>query len=551
MGSSNINRIHPELFLKTALFLFFFSLSYILYAENKQQVFPLSWNKYEALDMLLLESGLTISSTLKPFSADEVEHYLKKIDPSRLSEAGRETYNKIKDELKPRPLYREGSSFAVDASLNINIESYRHTNNDVKWQYGYEKRLPMVEAPLDFWLFNDLYADVTLTMKEDHRLTDEVKDNYWNIISKENNFKELDVGIPCRAFLSIGNSNWRATYGRDRITMGNGTTGNMMLSDYSDFYDFLFVTTYWNYFKFSAGYIYLEPWLNPSEKALEPFPNRIKYYGERYKAFLFHRLEMRFWEKVNFSIAEGLVMGGMYPQIRDFNFLALFHSWYEYERSNGALEADLEITPYRWINIHGQFFLNEYQTKYEANTNSYPTALGYLGGVNGYYPVKTGYIKAGFEWAKTDPLLYNRYNPFLKFTTRRRIWSYYPPDGFEYIDKPLGYYLGPDSINYTINAGYTILDLFNIEFEYQNIEKGEMTINSPYLMSNDAKGLKTPSGIVETTNILHLHLDGTLLNSFKIGTDLYYLFIDNFNHIDGGKSQDWQWVVSLSYKLRT
>jgi len=548
VGPSDIVRIHSKVFLRTILYLFLIISGISVYAENNQKVFPLSWNKYEGLDILFLESGISIPSTLKPFSADEVKKDLRKIDPSKLSPAGKLIYKKIEKDLNPKPLYIENSTFAFNSSLDINIESYRHTNSDVPWQYRYEKRLPVFKIPLEFWIFNNVYANVTLSMKKEHRL-DEVKDNYWNIISLKNNFKELDMEIPFRAFLSIGNNNWRVTYGRDKLDMGNGETGNMMLSDYPDFYDFLFVTTYWNYFKFSAGYIYLEPWLTPSEKALEPFPNRIEYFGERYKAFLFHRLELRFWEKVNFSITESLIMGGMYPQIRDFNFMAVFHSWYEFERSNGALEADLEITPYKWINLYGQFFLNEYQTEYEEKSNSYPTALGYLGGIKAYYPVKTGYLNAGFEWAKTDPLLYNRYNPFLTYVTRRRIWSFYPPDGFYYLDKPLGYYLGPDAVTYSIYAGYSILDSFSVKIGYQNIEKGEMTISSPYLMSNDAAGLKTPTGIVEYLNILHLHIDGTIVKNLLLGTDLYYLLLTNFNHIQGKKAEDWQWVVSLSYHL--
>ncbi len=552
MGSFAFSKIYAKVFLKWFFFfvvIISFSASPV-YGENLQKVFPLNWEGYRDLKILYLESGLSIPSTMKPFSADEVKKALDKIDFARLSLAGKLLYKKILNDIKVKPLYtEEHSAFALDIGVNANLESYLHSNENVPWQYGYEERLPIFSIPFDFWLFNNFYANLTLDMKEEHRLVEEITDNHWNLFSMEHKFKEMDMDIPFRAFSSVGGKHWRATYGRDKMEMGNGITGNLFLSDNPDFFDFLFVNTYWRYFKFSAGYIYLEPWLTPEERAKEPFPNRVKYYGDRYKALMFHRFEFRFWERVNLSIMESILFGGMYPQLRDFNYLALFHSWEEYERTNGSLEVDLEINPYRYVNLYGQFYLMEYQTEYEENTNSYPTALGYLAGIEGFYPLFLGYLNIGTEWVRTDPLLYNRYNPFLKYIARRRIWSYYPPDGFNFVDKPLGYYLGPDVVTYSVYVGYSISDFFEVKFDYQRINKGEMTIDSPYLMSNEAKDLSTPTGVVEYYDIFHVALKANLLWGFSVGTNLYYIDIDNFNHTEGNRATDWQWVVSVSYSV--
>ncbi len=533
-----------------------------LFAQNNQTVLPADWDKLQELDRIFLESGLAVPFRTRPYSIEELKFYLKRINPSRLSPAGRQSLRTLNADLKQRSLYSEEGALAFNTTLTLNLESYLHSDSSPElWLYGYEERLSMVSVPLELWLFDTLYAHTTIDIKEGYRVTRLNPDNYFNVFSLENNITEADWNFPFRAFFALGGEHWLFQLGRDQLNWGNGRTGNLMLSDYADYYDGVRFTTFWRRFKFTTAYIVLQPWLLPGETidgAGDGPDNDFVNNGDLYKAFFGHRFEFNFFDRLNISLAESVTFGNKYPELSDFNPFMLYHNWFIPERANSLMTLDFELNPAKRLNIYGQFAIDEFKTSKDAG--GVPNAMGYLGGIEGFIPLGYGYLDMGAEAVYTDPWFYHDWYPLLQHTTRRRIHTAYHDYGsgqYDWIDKPLGYFTGPDTILQSYYIGYSLSCRFQNLLELRIIHHGRIrragddstaTTFSVDFDPNSAD-LKTPTGTPEVKWIIRLHLSIHPTKSLTLSSDLYSLWIKSYLNTQGDNRRDLQWVGSLSYRF--
>jgi hypothetical protein len=99
-----------------------------LAAQNNQHLYKVEEDIYEALGALFLEQGLAAPSGSQPFSGDELLESLHQIEKHKLSRAGKRTYEYIVGRLNPRTWYDEIDGFGANASLEMNLETYLHSN---------------------------------------------------------------------------------------------------------------------------------------------------------------------------------------------------------------------------------------------------------------------------------------------------------------------------------------------------------------------------------------------------------------------------------------
>lgn len=530
-------------------------------ARNRQEVIPIHDPAYTYLDILYLEAGLPQASTFRPFTAQEFHEYVARIPRRRLSVSGRRLINLLAQRITPDILVNERGRVGFSTELDLTLEYYTKLNADSEYFFSYGDRLPMLSFPLELWFFNSVYANATFTMKEGYRLSSgrwdsitytkqetdpaPVSGNHFNIFSAENGIMELDWYFPFRGLISVGGPHWHFTYGRDAVSVGNGRSGNLLLSDFPDYYDSAVLSTHWDFFKYTAGYVYLEPWLTPSdEQKLESgeYFMRIKDYELPYKALMLHHLELRpfvsmpRFPQLNLFLAEAIMFGSQYPQLRDFNPFMIFHNWFEYERTNDSFLVGFNFSPFPHLELYGQYFMNEFDTAYEGG-NNFPGAYGWLGGAAAAFSTPVGVFSLNGEFVLTDPLLYNRYHPLLAFVSRRRIWSYIEPDQMIYVDKPIGYFTGPDTMLVATSVAYRLPPVLDAELVYFYIEKGEKTTLSDY---EETPGETTPTGTPHVSHVLALHLSFAPLPVFSIGGSCYYVADTNVDHQAGTSRRDVQ-----------
>lgn len=565
--ASNRSRFQRHLTVGVVVFLL---ASAPLTAQNGQTIIPTGDPFYAHLRSLYLQQGLSPPSSSTPYSVDEALRSLSRIRPELLSEAAREVFERLYEGLEARVLYHEDGMLAFNAGLEVNVEAYLNTNGEQVspdawaersdaynlWEHGYEQRLPFLTIPLEAWIGGGFYATAELTARNERRAfiprTEDQKLNPTNIPV---DLRGLDLYLPFRTFLSLGGPHWNVQFGRDRISWGYGSSGNMAISDIADFHDFLRFTTYWSVFKFTAAYIVAEPWLTPAESTRWKDEERAGWYANRneeYKAFYGHRLEARFFDRVNLSLTELIVFGNKYPELlKDLNPIMVFHNWYYEERANDSMGLEIEINPWKMLTLYGQYYMDDFQTAYELEEGSggRPGAAGYIAGVHGVFPLWRGYLNGVGEWALTDPWLYNRWHPLTKFTHRRRLWSYLPPDGYYYVDKPLGYRYGPDAIVWYASVGYDAPGLFGVSVDYTDLHKGEMTTETPYEVSPEASQRTTPTGVVERKQVLHVEGAARLYGDVWAGGHIYWSRRTNAGHEAGRSSEDVELAVFLKASL--
>ena len=513
------------------------SLLTIAYAGalNGKTVIPVSSHLYRIIDNLYHEAGKAPPNFARPWNVDEMSAITALIDPAVLSETGRGALSYLEKELAAQPAFAE-ESFSFDSSPSVTVETFFHlpiadsvgtAPEAYKWIHGYEQRRPFLRIPLEFWYGEKLYMTSVLEAKEEHRTvtsasTPDVAGNYLNVLFDDPNVR-IDLYFPFRALLSTGGDWWSLILGRDKLSWGGGVSGNLMLSDYSDFYDFIWLSFFSPSFKMTNLYIMTD--------RFGPDGTDIGFSG-----FIGRRLEMRLFDRLAIAVNESVTFANFPPELpRDFNYLMIFHNWMAPERFNSLLSVEIEYTPGRYFSLYGHLAMDEFTTGYEAEREGGggPPIYGYIAGVKGAYPLGAGYLDAAFEWAQTSPWLYNRRAPPY-FYNVRRYWSL-TTDRMEFITKPFGYAYGPDIIVFFLTASYSKPGSYAAGIEITRLLKGEEDAGSSW---DPAPGDTPPTGIPERSWIVSLYGSRRLHAFFEIGGGLNWSYTANPDHLKGEQRSD-------------
>ena len=521
--------------------------------SNRQRIIALDSEVYQDIDALYMMNGFAPPSYARPWSEDEIDHILSKLQPEKLTGPAKLAYENIQKKLSKKLLFGKEEKAFASISGTVNLEGFFKTNDDRKeWVHGYEERLPLFDIPFEFWLWDHMYIDVDLSIREAHDVLYDSDYDYSNI---PENIKYIDPSIPYRAFMSVGGRNWNVQMGRDKISWGNGETGNMVLSDWADWYNFIKFTTYWKVLKFSFVYAGLESYLTPEEKEFDKreqgdglVQGNYENFRERYKAFLAHRLEARITDKFTMAATEGIIFGNKYPEFGNMNPVSIFHSVFAPEYSNVIFSLEADYAIFRGFDLYAQVAMDEMKLSIENSESARPTALGYMLGTRYLFPAGDGIVKLTLEGAYTDPYLYNRWHPLTRFTVRRRYWSYLD-DGYLYLDKATGYRYGPDAVVGYLAGEYRIPSDLMLKADITLKYLGEKNTSLSEITSYHTDKKTTPTGTVERELDIGLHADKVLSRHFSVGGDMYYVNIDNFGNVSGETINDFEFALPFSYKF--
>jgi len=578
----------PAVYFSALILCFSFSTQ-ALYAEgsgksikNYQRIIPLSSPVYTEMDRLYLLAGKSRPSTARPWSADEALALLELLpdfenaneaepeaaDSTAAAPAAPSTHTDRQTDWQTVKTQSLSIVKAEIASGNektgegkadyritktLTLEALYKANDDrSEWEHGYEERKALFSMPVEAWFSKNLYSTLELTIKEEYAAITDLDNNFLNVPSS---LTELDWYFPFRAFVSIGGEHWNIQAGRDQASWGQGVTGNMLLSDYSEYYNLIRVTTYWDKFKYSAVYIGLDPWLTAEEKAIDDAETaddnglavRYENFGDLYKAFFGHRVEFRLRENLSLSLSEALIYGNKYINITELNPVFILHNVFTPEYSNAIMSLEADYTPLRGLNLYMQFVMDEFQVPGYEEEETRPGATGLLSGLTYVRPLEKGYLTLKGEAAMTEPYLYNRWHPLTRFTNRRRIWSTVL-DSYEYINKPIGYEAGPDAVIMYASAGFERPGRFSASLDARYSLKGEMnsSLDEPdsYDTGVEASRLDILSGTVEKELAAGLH--GTLKPALwlTLSSDIYWINIENYDNVSGRRINDLEIAVS-------
>lgn len=524
----------------------------VAFSQNAQTILRYDDPALSLLRSIYLEQGKEPLATDGPFSLGEISMMMDKIDPSTLSPAGAVAYNAIKAEIATKPAPKP-MALRVAAEPTTSVEGYYHTNQDpsqTDWQEGYSQRLPLVSIPTQIWIGDNAFAEFDLSIRQNPDGLNEslVPQNYLNWTK---NWEALDYEIPQRAFVGLGGDDWSFSIGRDRFSWGNGESGDSVISDAPDYYDFGRLTLFWPSFKYSFLWIMLdtnlEAYGTPQTSTGIP-PNYVNDNIPR--NFILHRMDFSIFDKVTLSALEGMLIGGVQPDIVDFNPVMILHDLFNFANSSIIMAVEADVNPWKYLELYGQAASNKLVSSAEVDeygvaSQSVANTYALIGGARSRIPLFSGYLNAGAEYTAVSPWMYVRENPLVSYEWWRYLASNVPGSG-QWESQPLGYFTGPDALVFYVWAGYDVPNAWSVSFDYENVVKGEQSFSTAYVESIAAAALTTPTGTPQYTNIVHFRGSIDPLPFLRLATDLYWIWCDNFNHVSGAQTSDFQASASVT-----
>ena len=518
--------------------------------DNYQKTYPLRSPEYEALRTLYIEQGIALPFSSGPFPEAEIRAAMDRLDIGALSDAGRNTFDWLQARLAPREDYREeGGRFRFALDPEVSLETYLHTDADNPiWEYRYEDREPLVRLPFEAWVGSGAYgifdlalmknipdfslyptysseAQYTFDSNGDFGFTTEEEDPWSNLPVNPNT---IDVQFPHRAFLSVGGDRWNAQVGRDIIDWGNGRTGNLYISDNTDWHDAMQLSTFWDRFKFSWIWVSLDGHLVDSEREFSSYevgwdtdgdgvvdsfvapgdPGFVDADGDatnneliraydadvEKKNLIAQRWELRLWDRLGLAYTEGIIFGRDTVELRHLNPLYHYHNLYTNTQNIGnahrSFEFDFAVRP--GLSLYGVISPDQWSSPLEPGTNieEEPNAVAYLAGLDYRKPVGEGYLHGTLEGVYSSPWMYIHNSPLTSITQRRFVMAEHGDQRTQiWIDRPIGHYGGNDFALIWFDVSYGKAGRYRYGFNTYYEGDGSVPINA-LLQSKVTDGLR-------------------------------------------------------------
>lgn len=569
---------------------------------NEQRIIAVDSPVYKAIENLYIMAGKSLPSSSGPWSENEMTLMLSRIDRESLGETGKAYYDNVQAMVVSNPKIQYNDNLAMQFGLDLNLEGYIHTNSDDfidedDWLHGFTFRRPFLRFSFETWPTNHFYGYFELTLQHNYGynvgLAQEGRDNllYKNSLNinvpilnailfsneldsrgNEHLLADFDWTVPYRAFVSFGGENWNFMAGRDKLSWGNGETGNMMLSQSFPKQTFARFNTYFEKFKYSlVASIY--PGQGSKESQYESL--------DGYKSLIVHRLEFNLFDnKVGFVLNEACMFWSSKGQtfsLAQINPFGFMHNEYIAGNANSLLVFEANYTPIKGINVYGQFAVDEFAGPGEGRTN--PSAFGILAGAKGAMSLGGGILNGSLEFAKTDPFLFIRGLHYDDTGNFARGYGYdailrtISCDRITLQNKFVTYTYGNDAIVLDGRISYEVPGTYKVGLEAMYMVHGSMNADSNWGMYRkeyeDAPDIKTPTEFnpfdpndydkatgtvkqrhaIERTVAISINGEYTILDNLKAYGNIDILFVKGQRNVEGADANDVQITLGASYSL--
>lgn len=572
-------------------------------AENRQKIYPVDSDVYEAIKYLYISQGLALPSTTGPWSGAELDLMLSRIDAESLSPSAMKTYEFVAEELGKEARLNPDENFGLDVGLKISTEMFLHSNpkefsslDDFGGKGDWRAATPLLSVPLETWIGRNVYGYSSFDLGINRTLTNGLSDSnfFSNIFMLPPSVMgDLNLNFPLRGFGTIGGDSWYISVGRDKLSWGPGESGNLLVGDQIPYHNNARFSAFSNHFKYTfslSSFIHPMNYTNvndPNESISATNPAFIKNSWSQNDTrdgtsmFIAHRLEWRIIDKINMALTEAIMYQSETNQL-DLLVLSptvIFHNYYIRHNANSLLSFEIDYTPIDYLNIYGEAIIDEFMLPGENGSAKMgpPSAFGVIGGVKTSIPLGNGMLYGSIEGAYTDPYLYLRdggdkgndglYG--INFVVAiPEFWA----DGGNYTFDFLGYRYGNDSVVANLNVGYKVFGSWFVDGRYTYIADGVFDMHTRWRYVENGSSTDDPNAPTSSTgdklngsydensnqdfrnavahwNVLAIKGGVTLFDNLDIWGEFDYIHIGNWQNIKGQKSQDVQFTLGVSYYI--
>ncbi len=425
-----------------AALLLLISMPYVFSATaggNSQKIYAVDDPVYRYISDLYVLEGRSLPSTAGPWSGAELEAMLGVFDGHALTGVSATLYDSA-----AAILGKDSGASVVRVGVNADEEMYIHTATTDpfflgrdNWVRGWGDQNQFLRLWTDERVGKGLYGyfefswGVSKDWRDDKAETSRTFGDsvLWTNTPflMQNNLAQFNMDFPYRSFISVGGDRWTLQIGRDKLTWGNGKTGNFVLDSHLKRHDMLRFSAFDGPFKFTyVVSVFPHPknyYIDNGDGTMTFDRHGLKredgtYYGQSQvlsgiAAFIGHRMEWRIIPSLTVCLAEGIMYYSADSTVNLSALLPLFmyHNLYERSNSNSILSIDVDWTFAKGWNLYGQFVLDDLYLSGEADDGTNliePNSLGFLAGITYLTPLAGGLLSINLEGALTQPYLYLR-----------------------------------------------------------------------------------------------------------------------------------------------
>lgn len=398
-------------------------------SANYQKIYSVDDPIYDWIEDLSLLTGNSLPSTTGPWSGSELRAMAGKIDYSSLCGYEKELYDRIMttlDEDASSPVFRASLEVSPEFYMNSNYSSPFFQTRD-NWYRGWSQQKQLLNIITEEHVGNNFYGyfNFSLGTAKDHTTRSFGDSILWSNIPflLQNDMKQLDFNFPLRAFVSAGGEHWSLFVGRDRLSWGNGKTGNFVIGDHIKYHNAAYFKAYDGNFKYT---FLISAFPHPQNYYIQNADGSMTYshnglgagqsdYLNGISAFIAHRLEWNILPSLSFTLTEGVMYMSKDNKIDLIAFAPamMYHNNYTRSNTNSILSLEMDWTVMNGLNLYGQIVIDESVLPGEENpkttTNlAEPDGRGFLLGATYKRVAGKGVLTFNLEGAMTDPYLYLR-----------------------------------------------------------------------------------------------------------------------------------------------
>lgn len=502
--------------LKKVIIIFFVILVSQSVFANTQKYYPVSSKEWQTVNNICHYAGVVGPTSFGPVTVGELMIALDRVE----NVLGRAAVSDIRDMLlKNTSFIGFSDDFGyVNVGGMVSAEIYTQTNtttydnkydSDGFWVIkDYKSRKPIVSLDIDLGLFDTFYGKFVFMGKQQ-----QYSDGRWNEYFTTNMKFGFAYNYPYEAGISLGGKGFNFIVGRDKVSLGEGKTGNTAIGDVFDYQEFLRASYYARIFAIHLN--------------LTSFDSSHKRAGESYNEndpFLIYDSAFSGWKQIRHSVDYEFVFFNKARftvgfitlldtdsafDIRLLNPMMILHNMFNFHEG-GTLEANNMLTvdfsfafAPKW-NMYLQFTMDQIQLPgesdgYIANPNigyTDPNAFGALVNLTYTNKFKNGMLNVYAEAVVNMPGMYLNEKYYVvddngnvtdKLTQNRKndekdnkhCWSQDFLLGYyrNYESKSdvafAGYTYGPDCVVVALGAEYSVPDKFSYSSKLQYLAHGE------------------------------------------------------------------------------
>lgn len=216
-------------------------------SAHPQEIYIADSQLYQEVELFCQINGVTGPSTITPVSGSQLLQALSRVDEGRLSDEDlawkRNLETRIMD--GDSPLWSNASGSFVALEVPLNVEMYAQTSEhgaesiSRDWVLNdWNNRKSLAAARLEVGVSENIFGKIVMETKGAGSKMG------WNDRFSTNFQLSLSRSVPYEAAMSIGNGYVSFMLGRDRLSYGNGYTGNLFIGDNFPYQEFLKLAFY-------------------------------------------------------------------------------------------------------------------------------------------------------------------------------------------------------------------------------------------------------------------------------------------------------------------